>query len=283
MIRLAIALLLAAASLAPAAEAQTARTLFAAKATPTGHAPTPIGGHSRGCIAGAVKLPESGPTWQAMRLSRNHHWGDPETLGFIEDLSRSAAALGWSGLYVGDIGQARGGPVGGHASHQSGLDVDIWYTPAMRLNLSRAEREQLSAINVRSADQRSLNARWTPAHDRLMEVAARDNRVERIFVTAPVKLRLCAQAGRGDAAWLRKLRPWWGHHDHFHVRLRCPAGAPGCLDPDPIPAGDGCADAVWWVTGALEPPDPNAPAPPPRPPLRLADLPAQCATVLKSP
>jgi len=283
MIRRLIAVLLALACLAPAAEAQTARTLFAAKSTPTGHAPTPIGGHSRGCIAGAVQLPETGPTWQAMRLSRNHHWGHPRAIDFIADYSRAATSVGWAGLYIGDIGQARGGPVGGHASHQTGLDIDIWFTPATRLDLSRRDRENLSAINVRSADQRGLNTRWTPAHDRLMEIAARDDRVERIFVTAPVKLHLCAQAGRGDAAWLRKLRPWWGHNDHLHVRLKCPAGAPGCIDPDPLPPGDGCAEAVWWVTEALEPPDPNAPATPPRPPLTLADLPPQCATVLKSP
>jgi penicillin-insensitive murein endopeptidase len=275
------ALALALACAAPAS-AQTAQSLFASKSAPTSHAATPIGGHSRGCIAGAAQLPESGPTWQAMRLSRNHHWGHPETLRFIVDLSASATSLGWRGLYVGDIGQARGGPVRGHASHQSGLDVDIWFTPATRLDLSRTDRERLSAINVRSQDQRSLNGRWTPAHDRLMELAARDDRVERIFVTAPIKLRLCATAPARDRAWLAKIRPWWGHNDHFHVRLKCPGGAPGCVDPDPIPAGDGCAEAVWWVTDALAPPDPNAPKPPARAPLRLADLPGQCATVLNA-
>jgi penicillin-insensitive murein endopeptidase len=227
-----------------------------------------------------VQLPESGPTWQAMRLSRNRQWGHPETIRFIVELSQAATRAGWRGLYVGDISQARGGPVGGHASHQTGLDIDIWFTPAMRLDLTPGERERVSAIDVRSADQRNLNGNWTASHAWLLEAAARDARVERIFVTAPIKLAMCAHAGRGDAAWLRKIRPWWGHNDHFHVRLRCPRGAAGCVDPEPIPAGDGCAEAVWWVTEALEPPDPGAPAPPPKPPLRLADLPRQCAEVL---
>ena len=89
-----------------------------------------------------------------------------------------------------------------------------------------------------------------------------------------------ADAGPGDAAWLRKIRPWWEHHDHFHVRLNCPRGAVGCVDPDPIPPGDGCKDAVWWVTEALLPPDPNAAKPKPKPPLQLADLPPQCTEVL---
>jgi penicillin-insensitive murein DD-endopeptidase len=278
MIRHLLASLLALALAGPAA-AQTAPQLFAARGTPSPHPPYSIGQPSRGCLSGAVSLPESGPTWQAMRLSRNHNWGSPALVDFIEDLSRTATRVGWNGLYVGDLSQARGGPVKGHASHQTGLDADIWYTPPPRLDLSRSERERLGAMIVRSKDQRSLNGNWTPAHSALIEAAARDPRVERIFVTAPVKLSLCQSAGTGDAAWLRKVRPWWGHHDHFHVRLNCPPG-PGCVDPAPLPPGDGCKDAVWWVTGALEPPDPNAPKPKPKPPLQLADLPAQCSEVL---
>jgi penicillin-insensitive murein endopeptidase len=266
--------------LAPAAGAQTAMSLFAGKGTPSPHAAQSLGAPARGCLAGGMQLPESGPTWQAMRLGRNHNWGNPVTIAFIEDLSRTATKLGWRGLYVGDIAQPRGGPVRGHASHQTGLDVDIWYTPPPRLDLTRSQREQLSAINIRAGDQRNLNGNWTPSHALLLEAAARDPRVNRIFVTAPVKLQLCADARRGDAAWLRKIRPWWDHHDHFHVRLNCPRGVAGCVDPDPVPPGDGCKDAVWWVTDALLPPDPNAPKPKPRPPLQLADLPPACTTVL---
>jgi penicillin-insensitive murein endopeptidase len=265
-------------AVAPAG-AQTAQQLFSARESPSAQPAQVFGGHSRGCLAGAVQLPESGPTWQAMRLSRNHHWGHPETIRFIEEFSRAATEVGWNGLYIGDISQARGGPIPGHASHQIGLDIDIWFTPAMRLDLSREDRERVSSIDVRSADQRSLTGLWTPAHDRLVATAATDPRVERIFVTPPVKLHMCRLA-RGDRSWLAKVRPWWGHNNHFHVRLRCPEGASGCVDPEPLPPGDGCEEAVWWVTEALEPPDPNAPAPVKKPPLTLADLPSQCAQVL---
>jgi penicillin-insensitive murein DD-endopeptidase len=265
-----------------AAQAQTAQALFAAQPRPTSHPPTPIGANARGCIAGAEQLPETGPTWQAMRLSRNHHWGHPTTLAFVERLSRQAVTEGWRGLYVGDIGQARGGPAKGHASHQIGLDVDIWMLPPGRLDLSRAQRESLSSISVKARDQRNVNGNWTPAHHAILEAAARDPAVQRIFVTAPVKLRMCADAPARDRAWLGKIRPWWGHDTHFHVRLDCPRGAKGCARSDPLPRGDGCAEAVWWVTEALEPPDPDAPPSPPRTELRLADLPPQCAQVLKS-
>jgi penicillin-insensitive murein DD-endopeptidase len=280
MIRRLLATVVALTALAAPVGAQTAASLFARQGTPSPHQSTSIGEPARGCLAGGVQLPESGPTWQAMRLSRNHHWGNPVTISFIEDLSRTATRVGWRGLYVGDIGQPRGGPVKGHASHQTGLDVDIWYTPPPRLDLTRSDRERLGAMIVRTSDQRNLNRNWTASHAALLEAAARDPRVERIFVTAPVKLSLCQSATRRDTGWLRKIRPWWNHHDHFHVRLVCPKGEPGCVDPAPIPPGDGCKDAVWWVTEALLPPDPNAPRPKPKPPLRLADLPPQCATVV---
>lgn len=265
------------------AEAQAARQLFASKASPSAHPPHSIGRHGRGCLAGGVALPESGPTWQAMRLGRNHFWGHPKAIAFVDRLSRFATRVGWRGLYVGDIGQPRGGPAPGHASHQTGLDIDIWMLPPRRLDLSRSERERLSSISVRSADGRSVNANWTASHHAILEAAARDREVERIFVTGPVKLRMCADAGRRDRDWLAKIRPWWGHDTHFHVRLTCPAGQPGCVPPDPLPAGNGCAEAVWWVTEALEPPDPDAPPPPPKPELRLDDLPEQCAAVLGAP
>jgi penicillin-insensitive murein endopeptidase len=283
MIRAVLAACLALTALAAPVQAQTAKALFGARSTPSPHDPYAVGQPSRGCLAGGVQLPETGPTWQAMRLGRNHHWGHPVTIAFIQDLSRTAVRAGWRGLYVGDIAQARGGPVRGHASHQTGLDVDIWYTPPPRLDLTRRDRERLSAISVRAADERHVNGNWTPSHAYILEAAARDRRVNRIFVTGPVKLRMCADARTRDRAWLRKIRPWWNHHDHFHVRLNCPAGAVGCKDPDPIPPGDGCAEAVWWVTDALLPPDPNAPKPPPKPELRLADLPPQCAEVLAAP
>ncbi|MFO1210757.1 MAG: penicillin-insensitive murein endopeptidase [Amaricoccus sp.] len=278
----AFAACLALAASPAAAGAQTAMQLFSVPDLPTSQAPQSIGGASRGCLAGGVQLPESGPTWQAMRLSRNHEWGNPAMIDFIEDLSRTATRVGWPGLYVGDIAQPRGGPVAGHASHQTGLDADIWFTRPARLDLTPAQRERLSAVSVLADDRQHVNANWTPQLAAIVEAAARDPRVERIFVTGAAKIALCQGATKSDAAWLRKVRPWWDHVDHFHVRLNCPRGASGCVNQTPIPPGDGCADAVWWVTEALKPPPPNAPKPKPVPPLRLADLPAQCTQVLQA-
>lgn len=262
-----------------------AKQLFGKQGRSSRQGAEPFGTYANGCLAGGAQLAESGPTWQAMRLSRNRNWGHPETIDFIEKLSRAAAAQpGWSGLYVGDMSQPRGGPMlTGHASHQIGMDVDIWMLPAKRLNLSRAERESISSISMRRAKGAFTNDSWTRAHHEILKAAAQDPRTARIFVFPGAKVRMCKDE-TGDKSWLRKVRPWYGHHYHFHVRLKCPDNARGCVNQDPPPPGDGCADAQEWVDNILNPPppDPNAPKPKPRRELTMKDLPAQCVAVLQA-
>ena len=262
-----------------------AKQLFGAKTAGSQSAPAPFGSYAKGCVAGAAQLPETGPTWQAMRLSRNRNWAHPKTVDYIQDLSRVAARQpGWNGLYVGDLSQPRGGPMlTGHASHQIGLDADIWLRPANDLSLSVAQRESISSTSLRRNKGAFVNENWTPAHAEILKAAASDPRVARIFIFPGAKVQLCKTA-TGDRSWLRKIRPWYGHHYHFHVRLACPSGAAGCVDQSPPPAGDGCADAQAWVNNILNPPppDPNAKPRRPRPQVLLADLPAQCASVLQS-
>ncbi|MCC7320584.1 MAG: penicillin-insensitive murein endopeptidase [Rubellimicrobium sp.] len=269
-----------------AGDTRVARNLFGAVPGPSAQESRAIGFYSRGCLAGAVEMPETGATWQAMRLSRNRNWGTPELIGFLQDLSRFAATQpGWQGLYIGDLGQPRGGPaLTGHASHQVGLDADIWMLPPARLNLSRDERESISSIAMDRQGGAFTNANWTPQHEAILRQAAMDPRVERIFVFAGAKVAMCANA-TGDRSWLSKIRPLSGHNTHFHVRLACPAGDPTCVAQDPVPAGDGCAEAQEWVNNILNPPppDPDAPPPPPpRAPLTMGELPAQCRAVLDS-
>jgi penicillin-insensitive murein endopeptidase len=288
-----IALMLA----APANAEKLANKLFGAMSLPSADDPMPIGSYAKGCAAGLVELPETGPTWQAMRLSRNRNWGHPEMIAFLIDLSQTAAAIGYGrGLYIGDISQPRGGPMtSGHASHQIGLDADVWMLPPRSLRLSEGEREELSSIPVRSADQRSVTDNWTRTHHRLLQEAALDPRVDRIFVAAAVKIEMCRTARASDKKWLQKIRPVAGHDTHFHVRLKCPKGARLCETQTPTVAelsknGDGCDETLtWWVTDYLDPPKPTKKKKPseddaprkkgPRE-FTLADLPGQCRNVL---
>jgi len=262
-----------------------AKKLFGAHSAASRQKAKPYGSYAKGCMAGGVQLPESGPTWQAMRLSRNRNWGHPDTIDFVKKLSAVAAKQkGWSGLYIGDISQPRGGPMlSGHRSHQLGLDADIWMLAPKSVNLSRAQRESLSSVSMRRSKGAFTNSSWTRAHHEIIKAAAKDKRVARIFVFPGAKVQMCKDA-KGNRKWLRKIRPWWGHHYHFHVRLKCPKGVKGCTNQSAPPAGDGCADAQKWVDDILNPPppNPNAPKPKPRRELTMVDLPRQCVGVLQS-
>ncbi|MBT5295797.1 MAG: penicillin-insensitive murein endopeptidase [Octadecabacter sp.] len=266
-------------------DTRVAKDMFGYLPTASDQRSESFGGYARGCQAGAVQLPETGPTWQAMRLSRNRNWGQPVLIDYVQDLSRFAATLpGWEGIYVGDLSQPRGGPMlTGHASHQIGLDADIWMLPPDRLNLNRQERENLSSISMRRERGAFTNSSWTEQHMQVLRAAASDPRTARIFVFPGAKVAMCDWA-TGDRSWLNKIRPWYGHHYHFHVRLTCPAGASGCENQAAPPAGDGCADAQTWVNNILNPPPPDPSATPrtPRGPLTMARLPAQCLSVAES-
>jgi penicillin-insensitive murein endopeptidase len=282
MVRRTLALILILFTL-PAVAQTPAKSYFGREQVASPHAPAPLGGYSRGCLAGGMVLAESGPRWQAMRLSRNRNWGHPEAIAFISRLSAAAARQpGWNGLYIGDISQPRGGPMtSGHASHQIGLDIDVWLRPATNLRLTAQERENLSSVSLRRAEGAYVNEYWTRAHHEIIKAAASDPAVARIFIFPGAKVQMCSDE-RGDRAWLRKVRPWYGHHYHFHARLACPRGASGCVDQAAPPPGDGCAEAQQWVRNILNPPppDPNAPPPRQRRDLVLADLPQACTSIL---
>jgi penicillin-insensitive murein endopeptidase len=259
-----------------------AKQLFGALDLPDALASEPIGFYSRGCMAGAEQLAPDGPHWQAMRLSRNRQWGQPVLIDFLHKLAQDAATQdGWPGLLVGDLSQPRGGPMAsGHASHQIGLDADIWLTPMPNRRLTARQREDMSAVSVVEPGPHEISGGpWTAAHGRLIRRAALDRRVERIFVAPGIKRKLCETA-TGDRGWLRKVRPYYGHNDHIHVRLSCPAGTP-CRSQDATPPGDGCGEALdYWFTDAPYRPAPPSTEPPKE--IMLSGLPPACRQVLNA-
>ncbi len=267
----------------PANGAPLAKQLFGAHRQGSTQTPAPYGGYAKGCLAGGEQLPHTGATWLEMRVARNRNWGHPELIDFIKRLSRKAAKMrGAKGIYLSDMSQPRGGPMlSGHRSHQIGLDADIWLMPATNMKLSVQQRANLSAVSYRRAKGAFVNSKWGRFQHNIIKAAAQDPRVARIFIFPGAKVQMCKDA-KGDRRWLRKVRPWWGHHYHFHVRLKCPKGARGCVNQAPPPPGDGCKGAQEWVDNILNPPppDPNAPPRKPRREYVLSDLPKQCRTVL---
>lgn len=240
-----------------------------------------IGTYTAGCLSGAAMLPTDGTGYQVMRLSRKRFYGHPDLTHFIENLGQSSYTQQLGTILVGDLGQPRGGPtVSGHRSHTSGLDVDMWFLlspEAASRPLTATEREKWSASSVLLGHSDDIDLRhWSIANEQILELAANMPEVDRIFVNPSVKRHLCNQVG-GKRDWLRKIRPWYKHDDHFHVRLKCPADSKDCQNQDPLPQGDGCdAKLAWWFTQ-------EAKNPPPSPIIEPVEpiLPILCDAVLK--
>ncbi|CAK0770049.1 Penicillin-insensitive murein endopeptidase [uncultured Gammaproteobacteria bacterium] len=239
-----------------------------------------IGAYFRGCVAGAVPLASEGAGYQVMRLSRNRYYGHPELVDFLRKFGQRVAAAGLGLANIGDLSQPRGGPMAfGHASHQNGLDVDIWLRLDLK-SLPHSERELKEKTLVDVHAGTVARGQWTDAHAELIHLATTDSRVARVFVNPAIKIELCRRSWP-DRSWLHFVRPWYGHDDHMHVRLRCPADSPQCEPQTSLPEGEGCdSDLSSWLQSArsaalelLAKPRPSRP--PPRP-----TLPAECTALL---
>jgi penicillin-insensitive murein endopeptidase len=232
-------------------------------------------------------LPTAKPVLVETALPRDRNWGHPDLVRFLERLAPLAAkATGWPGILVGDMGQPRGGPTAyGHKSHQTGLDVDIWFRPMPDHRLSKEEREKLPAFNLVADDWKDVNPKtWTPAYAQLIRTAAEQPEVERVLVNAAIKKELCRLEGKQTWRWMAKVRPWYAHQDHIHVRLKCPADSPHCKSQPAVPGGDGCekSELAFWFSDKVLHPKPKTPGGK-RKEILLADLPAACKTVLHAP
>lgn len=214
--------------------------------------PESIGRYAAGCLIGGTRLPADGRGYQAIRLARDRHYGHPELVRFVESLASHADEAELGLLPVGDMSQPRGGPmIEAHASHQVGLDVDIFF----RLDLPalpHEEREDLELPSMVDQVQGQLDNRFGETHFELLRLAANDRNVARIFVSPFIKQAMCEQQWP-DRSFLRKLRPWFGHEDHMHVRLACPLDSADCVEQAAPPAGDGCGAELtsWFDRGRL--------------------------------
>ncbi|MDB5522602.1 MAG: mepA [Rhizobium sp.] len=270
-----------------------AKQLFGAVKLPSRSEPESLGFYAKGCLAGGVAIPSDGPTWQVLHPTRNRRWGNPRMIALVEKLSRDARAKdGWNGLLIGDISQPRGGPMlNGHASHQIGLDADIWLTPMPDRRLTYAERDNFPENSVLRKGTLYVDPnKWTRAHADVIMQAASYPEVERIFVHPGIKKKLC-ETWKGDVATLSKVRPMYGHHYHFHIRIKCPPGSVGCTPQVAPPTDSGCGKPLADWFAKLKPrPVPkyvNKPVKKPTKPVKptyltLRSLPNACTAVLNS-
>ncbi len=248
---------------------------WAAVDRPSAGTPRVFGKYTAGCIAGAERLAPTEPGLRAMRLERRRNYGHPLLLRYLRALGKHMREAGHGAVLVGDLSMPRGGPTyTNHISHQSGLDADVWFRmhPAGSA-LSAQQRETLSATSFVDWPQRRLEANWGEAQNEMLRFTAGRPEVQRVFVSAVIKAHLC-NVTRKERAWLTKIRPWYGHADHMHVRLHCPPGDTGCTPQARVPQGDGCDELDWWLK-------PRAPGQDkPTKPRARPELPAACQALL---
>lgn len=160
---------------------------------------TPAGGR----LVRGVQLPPAGPTyftWDPLLHRRPNRawrrWGTDRLVGLVLEVSRAfarahprAARVG-----IGDLSRRRGGYFGPkHATHQNGLDVDVYYP---RLDGRERPPTLVDQVDLRLA-QDLLN-RFVAAGVELVYVGPNTP------LTGPPGVVI----------------PLWNHDNHLHVRIR---------------------------------------------------------------
>ncbi len=202
-----------------------------------------------------------------MRTDQRRYFGHPDLVQFIQRLSNQVHNKGMGTVLIGDMGMPAGGRFnGGHASHQTGLDVDIF----LQLPQTRWTSSQL--LKPQALDwSPAMASMWCRRYGARKSASLSSWRRKIAKLPASSSTRRlnssCAPDAGSDRQWLRKVRPRFQHRAHMHVRLRCPAGSLECEDQAPPPPGDGCgAELQSW----FEPPKPGSTPPvkktPPLPP-----------------
>jgi len=176
----------------------------------------------------------------------------------------------------------------GHASHQVGLDADIWLTPmpAREFTPRRARR------NVGDHGGRGRPARPGSIPRCGRRVTSRSSRrrlrtrwCSGYSSTPPSRRHCAARPAAAIAPGWRKCGRGGGHDYHFHVRLRCPGDSPECKSQPPAGGGDGCGKDPS-IIGSPTPcctPSRRRCREAPKPGKPMSSLPPACRAVLAAP
>lgn len=203
--------------------------------------PPPKIGQSRGRVdQGTLSEPDR------LLESRAYHLRRPSrifaTKHLIEHTRRAVEAVHALGiathaLAIGDLSGPEGGPLEGHRTHQSGRDIDLGF-----YFVTQPEGYPERFVEA-SADNLDTDATWALL-EQLVLTADQPDGVELVYLDYDVQRLLYPAAQRdgwtaeqlrgvfeypdGRKADGRIVRHLWNHHDHLHVRFRCPPGDAGC-------------------------------------------------------
>jgi murein endopeptidase len=168
---------------------------------------TAIGSPAAGRLADGVRLPAEGRaffTWDpVLRRSPNRawrRWGTDRLVRVVLRVGRGyhRAHPRAPRMAVGDLSRPRGGDFGprfgyiGHASHQNGLDVDVYYP---------------------RADGRERAPRWASQIDRRLS----QELVDRFLEAGATKVFVGPNTGLTGPAGV--VIPLVNHDNHLHVRI----------------------------------------------------------------
>lgn len=171
--------------------------------------PVAAGTPTDGRLVRGIRIPAEGPlffTWDdVLQRKPNRSWRRYGTARLLATIDRVLAAYHRRNpdaprVAIGDLSRPRGGDFGprfgglGHASHQNGLDVDIYYP--------RRDRRELAPKRPSQIDRRLAQE--------LVDLFAAEEGVQYVFVGPRTGLR-------GPRGIVQQLVH---HDDHLHVRVR---------------------------------------------------------------
>lgn len=169
-----------------------------------------FGTYNRGCAVGLQGFQQSTRTWEMVNTDRNRFYAHPDTVKLFERVSEwSVDQARFGKLVAGDWSQPAGGPMtDGHNSHQIGLDGDIRFRffPSEK-SMTARQRQSFPEIDVANYYVAKtvltgkyhlvarLTSQWNDNYARVIEQFAKESRIERIFVSPPIKKKLCELYG----------------------------------------------------------------------------------------
>lgn len=203
-----------------------------------------VGFYARGSLKNQDQLPLSGDGFIKIMKNRNRAFATSDLVQLIE----WAAAImveyhSGERMQIGDMSKSGGKKVGGHKSHQNGLDADIIY---FRKNHKEADPSLHNGFVENFVRKGKVTKNFdTDRNWELIKLLVGTERVSRIFVDKAIKRHLCKYARKkGELAQhaeaLRRLRPYPHHDDHMHLRISCPTTSPRCVKQKEPPMGSGC-------------------------------------------
>lgn len=201
-----------------------------------------IGSPTDGHLENAPAL-ETSPRLRIVPIyaPRDVRYGLPELVRTIERAATTVAKrFPGAVMTVGDLSRRHGGEVDRHVSHESGRDADIGFYVVDEKG-KQVLADQFLAFDGAGRAKGNPRLRFDDARNwtLIAGLLGGPAQVQYLFIAAPLRARLLAEATRASApAALRtraaelmvEPRGVLPHDDHVHVRIHCPAGMKSCVD-----------------------------------------------------